>query len=177
MRPPYRHVFLLFATFTFISTCFTQAKSDIIKGIQVEFKNINADNGLKKVTLENEEFLENMTDGGGELTGYFKKGQIKRVRQWVGLSNGNETTEFYFKNGHLIFVYEKFASFIFDPKTEQFDHTKTETTFEGRYYFHNNKLIDYRPTGHNRFEDDTIDPEKILLEEASKNVKQLTKIK
>ena len=177
MIPPYRNIFLLFATFTFISTCFTQAKSDIIDGIRVEFKYINADNDLKKVTLENEEFLENMTDGGGELTGYFNKGQIKKFPQWVDLSNGNKTTEFYFKNGHLIFVYEKFASFPFNTKTEQLDHTKTETTFEGRYYFHNNKLIDYRTTGHNRFEDDTIDPEKTLLKEASKDVKQLTKIK
>jgi hypothetical protein len=164
-------------TFAFVVTCYTQPKSDIIKGIKVEFNKINADKGLRKVILENEEFLENMTDGGGELSGYFMKGQIKKVRQWVGLSNGNETKEFYFKNGQLIFVYEKFDSFIFNPNKEQLDHTKTETTFEGRYYFNNNKIIDYRTTGHNRFEDDTIDPEKTLLEEASKNVKQLTKNK
>lgn len=174
MKPINKHIVLLILTFTIMSTCFTQAKADMINGIQIEIKRINAHKGLKKVTLENEEFLENMTDGGGEITGYFKKGQIKKVRQWIGLSNGNETTIFYFKNGHLIFVHEKFASFKFDPKTSQLDHTKTETTFEGRYYFHNDKLIDYKTTGHNRFEDDTIDPEKTLLNEASKNVKLLT---
>lgn len=177
MAPSYKHIFLLLMTFTFVVTGFTQQKADIIKEIKVEFQKINGNKTLRKVTLENEAFLENMTDGGGELTGYFGKGEIKKVRQWVGLSNGNETTEFYFKNGQLIFVYEKFDSFVFSPQKEQLDRTKTETTFEGRYYFNKNKLIDYRTTGHNRFEDDTINPEETLLKEASENVKQLTKIK
>ena len=177
MALPYRHIFLLLVTFTFVLSCFPQSKSDIIKGIKVEFKKINADKSLRKVTLENEEFLEHMTDGGGELTGYFMKGQIQKVSQWVSFSHGNETTEFYFKNGQLIFVYEKFDSFIFNPQKELLDRTKTETTFEGRYYFNNNKLLDYGTTGHNRFEDDTIDPEKTLMKEAGEKVKQLTKIK
>ena len=177
MALPYKHIFLLLVTLALVVTGLTQQKSEIIKGIKAEFTQINADKSLRKVILENEEFLEHMTDGGGELTGYFIKGQIKKVRQWVGLSNGNETTAFYFKNGQLIFVYEKFDSFIFNPKSGQLDRTKTEITFEGRYYFHNNKLIDHRTTGHNRFEDDSIDPEKTLLKEAAERVKQLTRIK
>jgi hypothetical protein len=38
------------------------------------FAEINADTTLKKISLENEEFLENVPDGGGELTGFFKGG-------------------------------------------------------------------------------------------------------
>src|SRR5688500_9058333 len=143
MVPFDKHLVLLLITFAFIGTGFTQQKADIIKQIKVEFQNINKDKSLKKVTLDNEEFLENMPDGGGELSGYYRKGEIKKVSQWVGLSNGNEIKEYYFKNGKLIFVYEKFNSFIFNSTKQELDRIKSETTFVGRYYFNNNKLIDY----------------------------------
>ena len=161
-------------TFAFMSASCGQTNPDMVKEIRKEFQSINSDTAYKKVTLENEEFLENMTDGGGELTGFFKGGQIKKIYRWVGLSNGNEITEFYFKNGQLIFVYEKFNSFVYDNKKEELDHSKTETTFEGRYYFNNKKLIDLITTGHNRFENDAIDPEKTFLTEAMDNLKMLT---
>ena len=158
---------LLLVLLTFLTASYGQSKEDQIKAIRKEFTAINNATTLKKVTLENEEFLENMTDGGGALTGFYEAGTIRKIHQWVGLSNGIEIKEYYFKNGRLIFVYEKFNSFVYDNDKAQFDQSKTERTFEGRYYFNNQKLIDYVTTGHNRFEDDSIDPEKTLLSEAN----------
>ena len=40
---------------------------DLIKRVGL----INKDKSLTKQTLKNEEFMTQMTDGGGELTGYF----------------------------------------------------------------------------------------------------------
>jgi len=38
-------------------------------------------------------------------------------------------------------------------------------------YFANDKLVDYMTTGHNRFENDNIDPQQILLTEAAETKK------
>jgi hypothetical protein len=152
-----------------------QTKAELVNAIGKEFRLINRDTTLKQLKLEGEAFLTHATDGGGELIGYYKKGQIKKVYQWIGLSHGNEIKEYYFKDGQLTFVYEQFNSFVYDDKKDQLDRTKTDITFRGRYYFHNKKLIDYVTTGHNRFEDDTIDPEKTLLKEASDHLKLLTR--
>ena len=38
-------------------------------------------------TLENEEFMDHATDGGGSLTGYFKSGELRKIVSWVGLSS------------------------------------------------------------------------------------------
>jgi hypothetical protein len=171
----YKNILLILASFAFSTSSLAQTKTDQIRVIRKEFQAINTDATLNKVTLENEEFLEHMTDGGGKLSGYYKQGEIKKIHRWIGLSNGIEIMEFYFQSGELIFVYEKFNSFVYDQKKEQFDFAKTETTFEGRYYFNNKKLIDYVTTGHNRFEDDGIDPEKTLTKEAADNLKLLNK--
>lgn len=161
-------------TFCFIPT-FAQDKTKLIEQIEKEFKAINSDTTLKKVVLNNEEFLDQMTDGGGQLTGLYKAGQIKKIVRWIGLSNGNEIFEFYFENNKLIFVHEQFNSFLYDEKKQAFLFDTTEKTFDGRYYFVDNKLIDYITTGHNRFEDDSIDPEKTLLNEAMDNKKLLAR--
>ena len=38
--------------------------------------------------------------------------------------------------------------------------------FEGNFYFDNNKILDHVTLGHNRFENDSNDPEKEFLETA-----------
>jgi hypothetical protein len=176
MKSP-RIIALFLVLFSFSTASFGQSKDEQIKVIKKEFTAINHATTLKKVKLENEEFLANMTDGGGALTGYYEAGTIRKIHQWVGLSNGFEIKEYYFKNGRLIFVYEEFNAFVYDSKKEQFDQSKTERTFEGRYYFNNQKLIDFATTGHNRFEDDSIDPEKTLLAEANDYLRLLDKKK
>jgi uncharacterized protein YuzB (UPF0349 family) len=114
-----------------------QTKEQIIRNIRQQFQSINSDKTLKKVSLENEEFLENMTDGGGELTGYFKKDSLVKIVEWIGLSYGSRTREYYFRDENLIFVFEKFESFI--ETRDGLDHSNTKITFEGRYYFDKKK--------------------------------------
>lgn len=152
-----------------------QEKSKIINDIRKEFTTINSDSTLTEVVLNNEEFLDHATDGGGQLTGFYKGGQLRKIVRWTGLSNGNEIIEFYFINNKLIFVYEQFNAFIYDQKKEILHQDTTERTFEGRYYFSKEKLINQITTGHNRFGDDSVDPEKTLLTEADENKKLLNR--
>jgi len=163
---------------TLITTSAGQTMSDQIKSIRKEFQVINSDTTLKKVTLENEEFLgENIGDGGGELDGLFKDKAIKKIYLWLGLSNGIETKEYYFKDGQLIFVYEKFKRFGYDQKKGQMDYDKTTTTFEARYYFNNQKLIHQIVKGQNRHDDEIEDPGKVFIVQANEHLNLLTKKK
>lgn len=166
-------VFFLFATFAIATNSFAQKKYEEIQEIKREFQSINIDSSFTKVSLENDAFLPDTIDGGGMMTGYFKDGQIKKIYLWVGFSYGTEIKEYYFSNGQLIFVYEKFNSFPYNQKKNEIDLAKTVTTFEGRYYFNNNKLISHVTTGHRRFEDDPDDPAKTFLSESYEYLKLL----
>ena len=170
-----RHTaFILSTILTFsLTITFAQDKSKLIKEIREEIKSINTDTTAKKIVMDNEEFLKHVTDGGGQLTGFYKTGQLKKIVSWVGLSNGNEIFEFYFRDENVIFIHEQFNSFIYDDKKQTVRFDTTEKTFDGYYYFYNNKLINQVSTGHNRFEDDNIDAEKTLLMEAYDNKKML----
>ncbi len=108
--------------------------------IRAEFNTINEDHGLKKLVLENEEFMENVTDGGGTLTCWYKKDMIVKIVEWIGLSYGNTSREFYFKGGKLIFIYCKVCNFV-QKDNDDLDYAKTMTAFEGRYYIKDNKII------------------------------------
>ena len=124
---------------------------------------INKDTSLIKVTLENEEFMTQMTDGGGELVGYFKNGQIQKIATRIGLSYGIKVTDYYFTNGELIFTFEILEEFLYNESLSKFDYSNTDTSFIGLYYFKGNKLIDSESTGHNRFEKDELDYETTIL--------------
>ena len=116
-----------------------------------------------------------MTDGGGELTGFYENKEIKKIYEWIGLSNGISIKEFYFDKGQLIFVYEKFNSFVFDDKKDEFDLTKIKTIFEGRYYFNNEKLFSKSTKGNKALAAQGESSGKSLLESADDNMRLLNK--
>lgn len=164
-------VMLLLAILT---TAQGQTKDATVRDIGEKFRRINSDSGYLIKTLENEQFLEHMTDGGGILTGYFKNGQIKKITERVGLSYCIKTFEFYFWDGQLIFVYEKEEDFPYIEATGSLDLTKLELAFEGRYYFDNGKLIETKMKGKKRIADDIgTDIAKELLAIAKQNMDAL----
>ena len=144
-----------------------QEREDIIKKIRKDFKDINADTTLKKISLEGEEFLDDVPDGGGELTGFFKGDSIVKIAEWIGLSYGNRTTEFYYKEDKLFFIFEKFESFV--EKNGELDHGKVKTSFEGRYYFYNDKLVEQKISGKKPLDDNSMDISTQLQKEAKDN--------
>ena len=175
MRKTAKHIFLFFIGTVIFILSFAQTKDEQIKLIRKKFEIVNRDTTLRKVTLENEEFLTNMTDGGGELAGFYKNKEIKKIYEWIGLSNGISIKEFYFENDQLIFVYEKFDSFVFDDKKNEFDLGKTKTVFEGRYYFNNEKLFSRSIKGDKALTAQNETTEQVLVEKANENVKILNK--
>ena len=132
--------------------------------------NLAAKTDTMKITdsiyLENEGFMEQMTDGGGSLTGYFAGDRLLKIKQWVGLSYGIIEQRFYFDGDELIYVQEHEKNFHIDSNGT--DHSRfSDTEFRGDYFFRNNKMIDLVTLGHNRFDIDGNDPEKEFLETAA----------
>lgn len=114
------------------------ALAQIILAVQEinEYKNYNV------VTIdESEEFLGHGTDNGGSLNGYCKGDSLKKIVEWVGLSNRVVQNEYFLDNGELVFVYSTNSTCKADDKTGEIDCSKFEKVFEGRYYFSDGQLI------------------------------------
>ena len=139
-------VFLLFA----LTTTFGQVKQDksiIILNIKKSYEQINSYKNYKTVTIdEAEEFLEHNPDNGASLKGYYKSDSLKKIIEWLGLSNKVIQNEYYFDKGKLIFVYTKESKYKFIDSTQSFDYSKLQPVFQGRYYFSNEKLFETKLT-------------------------------
>ena len=77
-----------------------------ISDIREKVQFINTDTSYVKVTLENNDFLEEMTDGGGQLIGFFKGETISKITERIGLSYAKYSTEYYFWKGQLFFCWK-----------------------------------------------------------------------
>ena len=133
-----------FALFT-LTTTYGQGKEDkifTVFKIKKVYEKTNDYKNYRTVTINDaEEFLGHGTDNGGSLTGYYKGDSLKKVIEWVGLSNMVIQSEYYFDNDKLIFVYSTESRYRFNDSTQSFDYSKLDNVFKGRYYFNNGKLI------------------------------------
>ena len=134
-----------FTLFTF-TMAYGQGKEDkkyALFKIKKVYQKTNDYKNYKTVIINDvEEFLGHGTDNGGSLTGYYKGDSLKKVIEWVGLSNKVIQNEYYFDNDKLIFVYSTESRYKFNDSTQSFDYSKLENVFKGRYYFDHDKLID-----------------------------------
>ena len=140
-----------------------------IKSVQRFVTHIDSEKFKDSLELENEDFMENMTDGGGSLTGYFQNGKLVKIAEWYGLSWGVLQATFYLKNDKLAFVKETEDHFYTDSMGT--DPSRFDTHFIGEYYFDNDHLFDEVSVGHNRFEIDENDAGNEYPERFRKNRK------
>ncbi len=140
-----------FFLFFFLNT-FSQEKESIIEDIRQKFQIINQKDSYKKIVLQNTEFLENMTDGGGELTGFYSHDTVYKIYERIGLSYGVLTTEYYYWDEKPIFIY--FIEESFEQIIDSLDgfigfdyYGKLIKQIETRYYYNNDSLIDVKKKG------------------------------
>ncbi len=119
---------------------FTQSSQEQILAIQGLVGIIDADTSFTVNTLYHEEFEETSCNGA-LLEGFYEKGELRRITDSFGMSNGMHTWEYYFFNHELVFVYEKQEVFYYNMEKEKWDYDSIHNLFEGRYYFGEKKLI------------------------------------
>jgi hypothetical protein len=109
---------------------------------------INSDSSYKIKRLDNENFIDGM-DNGSSLTGYYKHGELLKMSEWVGLSHGIVTLEYYLNQGVLIFAFmqEKNFPYVAKKDTVYFDYDHPEITAESRLYFKDGRLLKKIVTG------------------------------
>ena len=120
-----------------------QDSNGTVAGIRQTFAEINSYTNYRIVTIdESEQFLGHATDNGGSLKGYYKGDTLRKIIEWVGLSNRVVQNEYYFGNGQLLFVYSTDKQYRFDDKRGQFDYTSFSAISAARFYFNNGRLIE-----------------------------------
>lgn len=118
-----------------------QAQTDAIQDIRTKFATINQMEFQEVLTLENEQFLAQIPDGGGQLTAYYQDGQMYKLVEWIGLSMGQRVTEYYFWEEDLFFVFQLEKGFGFDEEAGAIDYDQLEEVFTGRYYLRDGQII------------------------------------
>lgn len=136
----------LFLTVLTLTETYGQGREDkrsTISRIRKIYMEINDYKDYKTVTIDDaEQFLGHGTDNGASLTGYYQSDSLKKLIEWVGLSNRVIQNEYYFDKEKLVFVYSTESKYRFNDNTESFDYSKLDSVFKGRYYFGNDNLIE-----------------------------------
>lgn len=137
--------------FIYLQTNKKNNSSDIVS-IKEKINVIDLVKDYEIRTLNNAQFEDGpMPDGGGQLVGYFKNGNLSKIIEKLGLSHGVKTYVYYLIDDKLIFVHEKDEGFPYTEDSGSFDYTKLESVFDGYYYFKDEVLIHTQFIGEKRF--------------------------
>lgn len=163
IRAPF---FLLLSVFFIPTFTYSQSSFSIRHSEVISYKDsIDHISDTTMQTLINEDFTKEVYDGGSQLKGIYHKGKLIKIEVWFGLSYGINTRTYYVKNDKLLLATECFKGYHCDEASSVFDYTSFDIFHKGRYLFEVAKLIDQESLGHWRFEDDTLDAEKVFMEE------------
>ena len=153
-----KRIMIILISCIFILSCKVSAqfRNDTISNIDKKVLSISQSAAEQVITLKNENFLDSgfLHQPGmpyGQLKGFINNKNINLIIENLGIEIRHDfaTTEYYFENGKLIYVYEKerVGPDIFIDSAGVRDERKERITFEGRYYFFNQKLIKTLKTG------------------------------
>lgn len=118
-----------------------QTDSAVITNINRIVEQINKDTGFLIRTLESVQFPKQVTDGGHELTGYFKDGELVKMVEWVGLSSCVIEKEYFLQDNKLIFVRMEGKEFLYVDSLATFNSKIQNLTLQGIFYFNEDKEI------------------------------------
>ncbi|MBC7451611.1 MAG: hypothetical protein H7259_09005 [Cytophagales bacterium] len=133
-----------------------QTDNSKIVAIRKTVEQINHTKGYTIKTLEGEQFLQQTTDRGGTLTGYFKNGVLVKIVESIGLSSCIILTEYYFQKESLVFAYTQGKEFKYVDSLAGFDRNIPELKMECRYYFYKEVLIQSITSGFTRCSGDPV---------------------
>lgn len=168
------NIFIL--TFLFSTTLIFAQTDEKVNAIRKIVEQINKDTTYTTKTLDNLQWMEQMADGGGQLTGYFKNGLLVKIVERVGFSSCVTTFEYYMQNNSLLFVYGQEKVFKYDDSISTFNSNIQTIGMECRFYFDNNKLVQSKLTGQTRCSQQPSDADATnLLADCKKYIEQLKK--
>ncbi|MBR9921716.1 MAG: hypothetical protein GYB31_12830 [Bacteroidetes bacterium] len=118
-------------------------------------------------TLLNEEFMQQMTDGGGQLTGYIYDRELEKAETIYYFTNGRLERTFYYRENALVYVSEKELTYPYNMEENAFQYDKPETVAVAGYYFDLGILIHQHTIGESSFNPEG-DMQEVLVNAAQK---------
>jgi len=109
--------------------------SKVIGQIRDIFRKINSN--IKSFTKVEKQSSEESSEGG-DIVGYFKDGEIKKVTATYYGGLGQAVTEYYFDSTQLVFVFKEDISY---DKPFYMKDSKVATREQSRYYFLGSDLL------------------------------------
>jgi hypothetical protein len=134
-------IFGTFLLLIILQIGFAQTLETKIASIRSDVQKIDKVSGYQIKTLTNEEFLGDMTDGGGELKAYYLNGALLKITAKVYLSSCITIIDYYFKHNNLIFTYTQGNEWQYDENLNNYNPRKIRLEMECRLYFENAKVI------------------------------------
>lgn len=140
-----KKILIAFVSVVFFQFAYSQTVEESINQIRADYKWINEQQDYTVIVLNNEDFLDFVTDNGAELKGFFKDGKLYKMVETIGLSSAVTVTEYYFWDDNLLFIYgtEKTYKQILNDDGEfvELDYANTELQYEIRLYYADKKEI------------------------------------
>ena len=102
---------------------------------------------------------------------HFDNKQLAKIIINYTIDSTSYSEEYYFKDGSLIYAYEK--EILSSPFLGMDEYSE----WAGEFYFSKGKLIDLATLGHGKSESDDWDPEKETLQRMGKRKKELASLK
>jgi hypothetical protein len=152
------------------NVCVAQDFETMHQDLAAKVNEINRYRDHKVVKIESEAIAD-VFEGQAWLTGFYKDEAIRKITLVIESDLATAAYNYYFDSGNLIYITESIDKFTSSDKL------KTNRTFSGKYFFKDNKMFDHEGTGSNRFDDQSLNAETILLAETKKNVDLLNKLK
>jgi hypothetical protein len=122
------------------STLSSQETEKAVQRIDATVSTINRNrNGYRRITKQIQG-----GDGGGELMALQEGEAVRKLYLWIGNSNQNIITEYYFAANNVVLISQKQCHFKWDNAKEQFDYTQYGEIHSNQYYFQNGKIIRHR---------------------------------
>lgn len=125
------------------SSTTSESTTDPIELIKERFKTINDNASTYK---DKSVDITDMSSEGGILTFYSKDNKIMKMNLKLAFEMGNSSTEYYFWDNELFFIYDKIENYDMPMYIEG---SKVKETLENRYYFKDDKLIKWLDTNKN----------------------------
>lgn len=119
-------------------------------------KSTDANDDYEVKVLDNSYFLSNGSpsyDGGQELTGFIKNGDVYKMLYSVGLSRGLITYLFYLDKEELVYVYEEEKTFPYIENEGEFNYETAETVYSAGHFFIGGKWMMTKYSGTRRLSD------------------------
>jgi hypothetical protein len=123
------------------ATTKAQSPDNLIEDIMKKCASIDSASGYFVMMLDAEDFLDETPDGGARLTGFFEGDTVRKAVDWIGLSYGVQSSEYYYHEGSLIMARYREERYTVVDSLGGFDYERLTTTFEGIFYFAGAKLI------------------------------------